>query len=139
MPAGYSGTPLVRKLGIKEGHRVVMLGAPPDWSIDDLPGGVAVSRRRTKQAADVIIAFYSELSQLQAAVRDLAGRITADGAIWMAWPRRAGGHDSDITNNGIRAAVLPMGLVDVKVAALDDDWSGLKVVWRKELRAGLTP
>ena len=60
-----------------------------------------------------------------------------DGALWLAWPRRAGGHRSDITDNEIRAVVLPLGLVDIKVAALDDDWSGLKVVWRKELRPNL--
>jgi hypothetical protein len=133
-PAGYSGTPLVRKLGVKEEHRVVLVGAPDGWHIDGLPPGVRLSRRMSNSAADVIIAFYYERSKLRAGLPALAGRITTDGAIWVAWPRRAGGHQSDITDNDIRAAVLPIGLVDVKVAALDEDWSGLKVVWRKKLR-----
>jgi hypothetical protein len=85
---------------------------------------------------DGIVAFFRELGRLRAPVPGLAERIVADGALWIAWPRRAGGHTSDITDNDIRAAILPLGLVDVKVAALDDDWSGLKVVWRRELRAG---
>jgi hypothetical protein len=80
------------------------------------------------------VAFFSELAALNRQIEDLARRITVDGGLWIAWPRRAGGHQSDITDNEIRAAVLPLGLVDVKVAALDEDWSGLKVVWRKELR-----
>ena len=136
MAPGYSGTPLVRKLGIKPEHRVVLAGSPPGWSIDDLPGGVTVARRVTRRPADVIVAFFRRLSPLQKAVPDLAERIVPDGALWIAWPRRAGGHTSDITDNAIREGVLPLGLVDVKVAALDEDWSGLKVVWRKELRAG---
>lgn len=139
MPAGYSGTPLARKLGIKEGHRLVLVGAPRGWAIDDLPAGVVPSRRVGKSAVDVIVAFYSRLSELRAGLPALADRITTNGAIWVAWPRRAGGHESDITDNDIRAVVLPIGLVDVKVAALDDDWSGLKVVWRKELRASSNP
>jgi hypothetical protein len=134
MPAGYSGTPLVRKLGIKPGHHLALVAAPPGWSIADLPPGVRTTRRRTSSPADVLVAFFSELAALHERIGDLAGRITIDGALWVAWPRRAGGHHSDITDNAIRAAVLPLGLVDVKVAALDEDWSGLKMVWRKGLR-----
>jgi hypothetical protein len=134
MPAGYSGTPLAQKLGIKPGHHLALVGAPRGWSIDDLPPDVRITRRRTSTPADVVVAFFSELAAVQQQIEDLAQRITINGGLWLAWPRRAGGHHSDITENGIRAAVLPLGLVDVKVAALDEDWSGLKVVWRKALR-----
>jgi hypothetical protein len=129
MPAGYSDTPLLRKVGIKAGHRVELLWAPKDWSID-----VPLRRSRGKEKADVIVAFFRAQAEVTRRLPDLAGAIVADGMIWVAWPRRAGGHSSDITDNSIRAAVLPLGLVDVKVAALDEDWSGLKVVWRLENR-----
>jgi hypothetical protein len=135
MPAGYSGTPLARKLGIKQGHSLALLGAPPGWSINDLPPDVRTTRRRTSTPADVVVAFFYELAALKQQIADLATRITVNGALWVAWPRRAGGHNSDITDNEVRAAVLPLGLVDVKVAALDEDWSGLKMVWRKERRS----
>ena len=138
MSAGYSGTPLARKLGVKAGHRVLLSGSPTGWSVPDLPDGVRVGRRTSAARVDVVVAFFRELGRLQAAVPGLAERIVADGALWIAWPRRAGGHTSDVTDNDIRATILPQGLVDVKVAALDEDWSGLKVVWRRELRAGRT-
>lgn len=73
---------------------------------------------------------------MQREVEGLSRIIVADGSLWAAWPRRAGGHRSDISDNAIREAVLPLGLVDVKVAALDDDWSGLKMMWRTAQRAG---
>lgn len=82
----------------------------------------------------MLIAFFSELSQLRQRIPALGRRIFPAGAIWVAWPRRAGGHDSDIREDDIRAAALPLGLVDVKVAALDEDWSGLRLVWRVERR-----
>lgn len=96
MTAGYSGTPLPRKLGVSENHRVLLVAAPEGWAIPDLPEGATVRRRRQ--------------------------------------PRRAGGHRSDVTDKEVRAAVLPTGLVDVKVAALDHDWSALKFVRRSEDR-----
>jgi len=80
--------------------------------------------------ADVIIAFFTVAAEIPAALPELAGRIYPAGAIWAAWPRRAGGHRSDITDNVIRSHALPLGLVDVKVAAIDNDWSGLRLVWR---------
>ena len=137
MPAGYSGTPLVRKLGIKTGHRLALIGAPAGWTVEGLPEDVHVSRRATARGADVVIGFFADLATLRRRTPRLAQAIVVDGALWLAWPRRAGGHRSDITDNEIRAVVLPLGLVDIKVAALDDDWSGLKVVWRKELRPNL--
>jgi hypothetical protein len=80
------------------------------------------------------MAFFSCAGDLAAEIDDLAGAIMPDGCLWVAWPRRAAGHTSDITDNVVREIVLPRGLVDVKVAALSDDWSGLKIVWRKERR-----
>jgi len=135
--AGYSGTPLAKKLGIKEGHRVTLIGAPRAWSIGDVPPDVHVIRRRSETASDVVIAFFADTASLEREVARLATTITRDGALWIAWPRRAGGHRSDITDHVVRAAILAIGLVDVKVAALDDDWSSLKMMWRKELRAHL--
>lgn len=137
MTAGYSGTTLVRKLGVKTGHRLELIGAPEGWGIEDLPPDVKVSRRRRATDADIIIAFFRDLRTLQRRVPKLADGIVPDGALWVAWPRRAGGHTSDITDNAVRPVVLPLGLVDVKIAAFDDDWSGMKVVWRKERRPTL--
>jgi hypothetical protein len=138
MSAGYSATPLAKKLGVKVGHRLVLVHAPPGWSIDDLPERVEVARRRSSSQADIVIAFFTRLERLQRELADLSQQISVHGSLWLAWPRRAGGRDSNITDNYVRASVLPLGLVDVKVAALDDDWSGLKMVWRKELRPRLT-
>jgi hypothetical protein len=135
--AGYSGTPLAAKIGIKEGHRVRLIGAPREWSIDDLPSNVKVFRRRTASPVDVAIAFYEDAASLIRATGTLAEVITPDGSLWIAWPRRAAGHRSDITDHVVRSAVLPLGLVDVKVASFDENWSALKMVWRKELRSKL--
>jgi hypothetical protein len=135
--AGYSETPLAAKIGIKEGHRVLLIGAQRDWTIENLPSNVSVRRRRGTTKSDVTIAFVESAVSLNRDVESLSSTITPDGSLWIAWPRRAGGHVSDITDNVVRSAVLPLGLVDVKVAALDDDWSALKMVWRKELRANL--
>jgi hypothetical protein len=127
--AGYSGTPQAKKLGIKAGLRVAVEQAPRGWSLDDPPPVVDARGG----PADVLVRFLRSAAELDD-VPDLGQRIFPNGALWLAWPRRAGGHTSDITDNVIREAVLPLGLVDVKVAAIDADWSGLKVVWRKERR-----
>ncbi|HEV2371372.1 MAG TPA: hypothetical protein VGS19_04305 [Streptosporangiaceae bacterium] len=135
--AGYSGTPLARKLGMKPGHVVALVGAPQGWQVEGLPAGVEVRPDGPVPGAEVTVAFFRDLASLTSDVPGLARSTAADGALWVAWPRRAGGHTSDVTENDIRAVVLPLGLVDVKVAALDQDWSGLKMVWRKELRPGV--
>jgi hypothetical protein len=133
MSADYSPTPLARKLGLKGGHRLELIGAPSGWNVDGLPDGVIVSCRRSSRV-DVLVAFFRELSRLERDVVGLATAIAPNGSLWLAWPRRAAGRTSDITEHELRRVALPLGLVDVKVAALDDDWSGLKFVWRKELR-----
>jgi hypothetical protein len=131
--AGYSGTPLARKLGIKAHHRVVLRGAPAGWAVPDLPEGVRVVTRAVH--ADVVVAFFHQAAPLAAEVARLGEAIAPDGSLWVAWPRRAAGHASDITDNVVRQVALPLGLVDVKVAAIDNDWSALKLVWRTEERS----
>jgi hypothetical protein len=127
--AGYSATPQARKLGLEPGQRVALVGAQ-DWLPTDPPDVDYVS----DGPADLIVAFVRSAAEL-GRVDELGQRIFPAGALWIAWPRKAAGHASDVTENGIRAAVLPLGLVDVKVAALDDDWSALKIVWRREKRS----
>ena len=135
--AGYTQTPLAKKLGLKPGLRLLLAGAPTTWVDSSLTSDVEVMSPRSKDRADILIAFLTKRSDLVKCVDALAMKITPNGALWIAWPRRAGGHDSDITDNDLRRIVLPLGLVDTKVAALDDDWSGLKFVWRKERRASM--
>jgi hypothetical protein len=122
------------KLGLKPGQRVALHHQPPGWALADPPPGLAEAGPDGR--ADVIIAFFGTESQVGAELDDLARRIYPAGALWVAWPRRAGGHRSDITDSVIRGHALPLGLVDVKVAAIDDNWSGLRLVWRAENRRG---
>jgi hypothetical protein len=130
--AGYSGRPQAAKLGLKPGHRVALVNPPPGWSLADPPDGMTDAGRAGP--ADVVLAFFGAAAEIPAQLPGLAQRIFPAGAIWATWPRRAGGHTSDITDNVIREHALPLGLVDVKVAAIDDDWSGLRLVWRVENR-----
>ncbi|KUL45150.1 hypothetical protein ADL12_04395 [Streptomyces regalis] len=130
---GYSGTPLARKIGIKPGHRVRLRHAPARWDIPGLPEGCDVAEG-TPRGADVAVAFYRSYGDLVAEGPGLAGDLADDAMLWIAWPRRAAGHVSDITENALRDLFLPLGVVDVKVAALGEDWSGLKFVRRRENR-----
>ncbi|MFE9326796.1 DUF3052 domain-containing protein [Nocardia sp. NPDC052278] len=130
MTAGYSGTPLAKKIGIKSGHRVVLRHAPAGWQIPDLPPDVAIATD-VPESADVILAFFRELADLADEAPELAAGLRRGAMLWIAWPRKASGHVSDIAENDLRELLLPIGVVDVKVAALDNDWSGLKFVWRK--------
>jgi hypothetical protein len=132
--AGYSATPLSRKLGVKDGHVVAVLGAPAGWAIEGLPAGVR-PRNQIRGAFDVILAFFAVRAPLERRLPALQRALRPDGSLWIAWPRKAAGHESDISENTLRELILPTGLVDTKVAALDQDWSGLRFVWRKELRS----
>jgi hypothetical protein len=139
--AGYSGTPLAKKLGIKDGGELALVDAPPSWSVPDLPEGVTVTRtpsgarRTTTPLAEVDVALvFCRAAVDVAAISSLVESLGANSALWVAWPRKAGGHVSDVDENLLREVLLPTGVVDVKVAALDVDWSGLKFVWRKENR-----
>ena len=119
-----------RKLGLKPGQRVSLDDPPPNWAFADPPGGLEIVT--APEAADVIVAFFARAADIAVRLPELAERVFPAGAVWAAWPRRAGGHTSDITDNVVREHALALGLVDVKVAAIDDDWSGLRLVWRKE-------
>ena len=137
MSTGYSGTPLAKKLGIKEGHGVALLGAPDGFSAvlaQTLPDAVDV-RTRATGTADVIVTFHTVRTKLEARVDALLRLLDVDGGLWVAWPKRASGVPTDITEDTVREVFLPLGLVDNKVCAIDETWSGLRVVWRKELRA----
>jgi hypothetical protein len=117
-----------RKLGLEPGQRVGIDRRPTGWALaDPLFDLVYV---RAPASADVIVAFFTRAKELESRLPALAERIHPDGALWVAWPRRAAGHGSDITDNVVREHALPLGIVDVKVAAIDADWSGLRFVWR---------
>jgi hypothetical protein len=127
-PPGYPGRSQAGKLGLRPGQRVHLHHPPPGWALADPPDGLIDSGG--DGPADLIIAFFRTADEIAGPLDDLARRIYPAGALWAAWPRRAGGHRSDITDTVIRQHALPLGLVDVKVAAIDDDWSGLRLVWR---------
>jgi hypothetical protein len=129
---GYSARPQAGKLGLRSGQRVYLHDAPSGWDLADPPDGLTDAG--PDGPADVIIAFFTAAASIPVELEGLARRIYPAGALWIAWPRRAGGHRSDITDNVIREHALPIGLVDVKVAAIDEDWSGLRLVWRVENR-----
>ena len=130
--AGGRGRSQAGKLGLRPGQAVHLHHPPRGWALADPPDGLADAG--PDGPADLIIAFFTTAGQVAAELRGLARRIYPAGGLWAAWPRRAGGHRSDITDEVIRREALPIGLVDVKVAAIDDDWSGLRLVWRAENR-----
>jgi len=131
---GYSGTPLAAKLGIGEGSTVALVHAPPGWSCD-LPPGV-VLKRQARGHADVVLAFFIARAQLTARLDALGSVIFPSGGLWIAWPKRASGMATDLTDNAVREVALPRGLVDNKVCAVDETWSALRLVWRRDRRAG---
>ena len=127
--AGYSGTPLPRKLGIKPGHRVLLLGAPDGFSLEELPDGVSLVRRASG-TADVIVAFHDRRAELARRMPRLREMMDPAAGLWIAWPKRASGVPTDLTEDVVREIALANRLVDNKVAALDDTWSGLRLVIR---------
>jgi hypothetical protein len=130
--AGYSGTPLPRKLGIKPEARVALIGAPEgfDATLGALPDGVAVRRRAGGQPLDVIVAFFSRRSMLERRLPALSAALDPAGGLWIAWPKRASGVPTDVTEDVVRTLGLAAGLVDNKVCAIDYVWSGLRLVYR---------
>ena len=131
---GYSGTPLPKKLGIKEGHRVAVLGAPQGFALD-LPLAATQQRGLTgKQPLDVIVAFVTRRVDLVERIAACRPRMQPAAGLWIAWPKRASKVATDITEDTVREVALPTGLVDNKVCAIDDVWSGLRLVIRKALR-----
>jgi hypothetical protein len=129
--AGYSGTPLVKKLGIKPGATLGLIGAPEgfDQTLGELPDDVAV-RRRLRGQLDVIVAFYVERRELKRRLPALRNALQPAGGLWLAWPKRASGVATDLSDNVVRELGLAAGLVDNKVCAIDEVWSGLRLVYR---------
>jgi len=132
---GYSGTPLAKKLGITPGVRVLAIDAPKDYQalLKPLPSDVTFVTRLGKTTG-IIHVFAVQRSRLAAALKKSRKATRDDAVIWVSWPKKASKVETDITEDVIREVCLPMGLVDIKVCAVDDTWSGLKLVVRKELR-----
>jgi len=140
-PAGYSGTPLAQKLGLKDGQRVLFISLPKD--LKDLRKArhfIEIAEAGWESFADgdpgydVIHGFTDSRKVLATSAKSLMNQIDRDGSVWISWPKKASKVPTDITEDVIREIVLPIGLVDVKVAAVNEIWSGLKLVIRKELR-----
>lgn len=127
--AGYSGTPLPQKLGLKPGHSVVVVGGPAGFapSLGRLPEGASLATTATKDA-DLLVGFVPDKATLSKRLPAWAKATKEDGAIWVAWPKKASGIVTDVTEDVVRAQALAIGLVDVKVCAIDETWSGLKLV-----------
>ena len=132
---GYSGTPLAGKLGVKDGFRLALLGAPEDFERDlaPLPAGVRVLRRLAPDL-DVAVLFVTQRRQLERRFPAVARAIRPSGGFWVAWPKRASKVPTDLTEDVLREVGLPHGLVDNKVCAVTDVWSGLRFVWRRQNR-----
>lgn len=139
--AGYSGTPLPQKLGIKEGHHVVLLHAPAAFAaaLAPLPPvhlSTALSARGSSdEDVDVLLFFCRARRELESSIARLHAALTPAGGLWIAWPKKSSKLPTDMTEDVVRAVALPRGLVDNKVCAIDETWSGLRLVIRKELRA----
>lgn len=134
-PAGYSGTPLARKLGIVAGSVVCTAGAPPNYAklLAPVPDGVTFSTRLSARS-DVVHLFVTDRKALATALKRYRTKIRPDAAVWVSWPKKTAKVATNITEDVIREVCLPMGFVDIKVCAVDETWSGLKLVIRKELR-----
>jgi hypothetical protein len=139
--AGYSGTPLPRKLGIKPGHAVAVLGGPASVaaSLGGLPGAGPPQRDLSgSDPLDVIVFFVTRRAELEERLAGLRERMAPAAGLWIAWPKRASGVPTDMTEHAVREVALPTGLVDNKVCAIDETWSGLRLVIRRELRPAAT-
>lgn len=136
--AGYSGTPLPKKLGIKEGSRIALVNAPNDFEseLGELPDNVQFIKRPTK-SLDIILLFVLSERALERDFPKLAAKLKANGMIWIAWPKKSSGVATDLSEQRVRDIGLNAGLVDVKVCAIDETWSGLKFVYRLKDRSSL--
>ncbi len=135
--AGYSGTPLPKKLGLKDGGTLVLLNAPPGMAdeLDPLPPGATLTGKQAN-GSGLVLLFCRDTEALRKSLPAVSAKLPADGSLWISWPKKTSKQFVDLTEDVIRAVVLPTGLVDVKVCAVNADWSGLKLMVRKELRAG---
>ena len=135
MTAGYSGTPLAKKLSLKDGLRFWSCGMPDSVRAEIMDGGPALQvLDEPEPPIDAAHLFVTEQAVLDCRLRLLLPLLARDGMIWVSWPKKASKQPTDISEDRIRDIALPLGLVDVKVCAVDETWSGLKLVIRKELR-----
>ena len=130
--AGYSGTPLPTKLGIKPGHHVAFPGAPPEFAaaLGELPADVSAVETSDASRVDVAVFFTTGADELRGAFPTWGPAVAPAGALWIAWPKKSSGVATDLNENVVREIGLAAGMVDVKVCAIDDTWSGLKFVYR---------
>lgn len=140
--AGYSGTPLAKKLGIAEHAHVAVLNGPPAFeeTLGELPEDASLLGALPRSGqVEVIVFFVRSRAELAKGYLRAAKRLTDAGGLWIAWPKKASGIKTDMTEDVVRELCLPSGLVDNKVCAIDETWSGLRLVWRKELRGAKRP
>ena len=135
MPAGYSGTPLTKKLGLKPATTVALLDEPDGFRhlLDPAPDGITF-RTDLRAKPDLVVAFFVERSRLKARLPALTRAIFPDGGLWFAWPKKTSGVSTDLTGDVVRELGLGAGIVDIKVCAIDDIWSGLRFAHRRENR-----
>jgi len=133
---GYSGKPLWQKLGLKAGMRVRVLDSPGDYDALVGIGDAMLVHAGAREAFDLAHVFATSAAVLATDIDALAKALPANGVLWASWPKKASKVPTDITEDTVRAIALPLGLVDVKVCAVDAVWSGLKLVWRRERRTG---
>ena len=133
--AGYSATPLARKLGIKEASRILLLGAPAGYAqlVEPLPRGV-VFDTHPGHTVDIAHVFVTQQEELVRHLGVLRRKLRADAAVWVSWPKTTARVATNVTEDTVREAALPLGFVDIKVCAVTELWSGLKLVVRRELR-----
>ena len=133
--AGYSGTPLARKLGLKEGSRVLLIGAPEGYEslLAPLPPAVTFLAQ-AGPGVDLVQVFVTRKADLEQRLASLRKQLRVDASVWVSWPKKSAKVATDISEDTIRAVALPLGFVDIKVCAVSGMWSGLKIVVRKELR-----
>jgi hypothetical protein len=142
--AGYSPNPLLKKLGYKDGQSAILVAVPSSLGeLSHFPGFAKVTALNTPDSSagprqiDIIHWFETSRARLEDFLAPLAAQLRADGMLWISWPKKSSKMPTDITEDVLREVILPTGLVDVKVCAVDDVWSGLKFMWRKEVRSGL--
>jgi hypothetical protein len=143
--AGYSPNPLIKKLGYKDGHLALLIAVPAGLTeISQFPGFAKVTSIEAPQTMsgfrnlDVIHWFETSRARLTGSLPAVARQLRADGMLWLSWPKKSSKVPTDITEDVLREVILPTGLLDVKVCAVDGVWSGLKFIWRKKLRSGLS-
>jgi len=137
--ASYSGTPLPQKLGLKPNEQVVLINAPKNYAelLAEIPAGIVFSGRM-KSGARFVHLFLAKRSELQKKLVTLRKQLADDGTLWVSWPKKSAGVPTDVTEDVIRAVALPLGFVDIKVCAVDETWSGLKLVVRRTNRKSTT-